>query len=60
MQAQYLSVKSFDMLENDLDARMHHPLNDQNGVVFAIIKVVTTQSGFSFDGVTMGVVKQWK
>jgi uncharacterized protein (TIGR02145 family) len=52
-----LSVKSFGMLENDLDARVHHPLTDQNGDICAIIKVVTTQGGFSFDGGTMGIVK---
>ena len=52
-----ISVKSFRKLESDLDARVHHPLNDQNGDVCAIIKVVTTQSGFLFDGGTMGIVK---
>ena len=52
-----ISVKSFLKLESDLDARVHHPLNDQNGDVCAIIKVVTTQSGFLFDGGTMGIVK---
>jgi len=52
-----ISVKSFRKLESDLDARVHHPLNDQNGDICAIIKVVTTQSGFLFDGGTMGIVK---
>ena len=52
-----ISVKTFRKLESDLDARVHHPLNDQNGDVCAIIKVVTTQSGFLFDGGTMGIVK---
>lgn len=52
-----ISVKSFRKLESDLDARVHHQLTDQNGDICAIIKVVTTQSGFSFDGGTMGIVK---
>jgi hypothetical protein len=52
-----ISVKSFRKLENDLDARVHHPQKDQNGDVSAIIKVVTTQNGFSFDGGTTGIVK---
>ena len=52
-----ISVKSFRKLENDLDARVHNPLTDQNGEVCAIIKVVTTQTGFLFDGGSMGIVK---
>lgn len=52
-----ISVKSFRKLESDLDARAHYPLTDQNGDVCAIIKVVTTQTGFLFDGGTMGIVK---
>ena len=30
---------------------------DQNGEVAALIKVVTTQTGFTFDGGTLGIVK---
>lgn len=52
-----INVKSFRMLENDLDARVHHPLIDQNNDVCAIIKVVTTETGFSFDGGTLGIIK---
>ena len=44
-----LSVKSFNKLANDLDARVNEPKKDQNGDVCAIIKVVTTQTGFSFE-----------
>jgi hypothetical protein len=53
-----IAVKSFRKLENDLDARVNEPLKDQNGDVCAIIKVVTTQTGFSsFDCGQIGVVK---
>ncbi len=52
-----ISVKSFRLLESDLDARVHYPLKDQNGDPCAIIKVVTTQKGFTFDGGTMGIMK---
>ncbi|MDY0197139.1 MAG: SUMF1/EgtB/PvdO family nonheme iron enzyme [Tenuifilaceae bacterium] len=53
---QSISVKSFRQLENDLDARVHHPKQDQNGEVCAIIKVVTTQTGFTFDVGSLGVM----
>jgi hypothetical protein len=52
-----INVKSFRKLENDLDARVNEPIKDQNGDVCAIIKVVTTQTGFSFDCGQIGVVK---
>jgi uncharacterized protein (TIGR02145 family) len=52
-----IAVKSFRLLENDLDARVNYPLKDQNGDPCAIIKVVTTQKGFSFDGGMTGIVK---
>ncbi|MFZ4724340.1 MAG: PEGA domain-containing protein, partial [Paludibacter sp.] len=53
-----IGVKSFRKLENDLDARVNEPLKDQNGDVCAIIKIVTTQTGFSsFDCGQIGVVK---
>ncbi len=55
--AQQISVKSFRKLETDLDARVNEPLKDQNGDWCAIIKVVTTQSGFYFDGGQLGIKK---
>lgn len=55
--AQQISVKSFGKLENDLDARVNEPLKDFDGNICAIIKVVTTQTGFSFDCGQIGVVK---
>lgn len=52
-----MDVKSFRVLENDMDARVNEPIRDQNGDVCAIIKVVTTQTGFSFDCGQIGIVK---
>lgn len=52
-----ISVKSFRRLDNDLDARVTAPIKDQNGAWCAIIKVVTTQTGFSFDNGMIGIVK---
>jgi len=52
-----ISVKSFRKLETDLDARVNFAEKDQNGDVCAIIKVVTTQTGFTFDGGQLGIVK---
>ncbi len=54
---QNLSVKSFKKLPNDLDARVNEPVKDQNGDKCAIIKVVTTQTGFSFDCGQIGIIK---
>lgn len=44
-----IAVKSFRKLENDFDARVNVPIKDFSGDVSAIIKVVTTQTGFTFD-----------
>jgi hypothetical protein len=52
-----LDVKSFNILANDLSARIDAPLKDQNGEICAIIKVVTTQTGFSFECGQLGVIK---
>jgi formylglycine-generating enzyme required for sulfatase activity len=56
LSSQHISVESFRMLENDMDARVHHPKRDQNGELSAIIKVVTTETGFAWDGGTLGIV----
>ena len=53
---QSINVKSFKILENDLDARVNYPKRDQNGEVCAIIKVVTTATGLTFDIGSLGVV----
>lgn len=57
LRAQQLGVKSFKKLPNDLDARVSEPKKDQNGDVCSIIKVVTTQTGFTFDSGQIGIVK---
>jgi hypothetical protein len=53
---QGISVKSSRLLENDLTARTESVL-DQNGDKCALIKVVTTEKGFSWDVGIAGVVK---
>lgn len=56
--AQSLSVGSFKLLETDLTANTKGTMEtDQNGNVAALIKVVTSETGFTFDGGMMGVVK---
>lgn len=52
-----LAVQSFRLLENDLTAQVTHPEIDQNGEKAALIKVVTTQTGFEFEGGMLGIVK---
>ena len=51
-----ISVKSFVKQENDLTARIDAIKKDQNGDVCAIIKVVTTQTGFTWDSDRLGIV----
>jgi formylglycine-generating enzyme required for sulfatase activity len=58
LQAQQISVKSFRSLSNDLDARTYYPKVDRNGEKAAIIKIVTTESGFEFDAGSIGIVAQ--
>ena len=53
-EAQQLSVKSFRKLENDLSARGSEGRTDQNGDRCAIIKIVTTETGFDFDPDALG------
>ena len=56
--AQDISVKSFELLPNDLTAITNGTTeNDQNGEVAALIKVITSEKGFVFDGGMMGIVK---
>lgn len=50
-------VASFRLLELDLDARTLHPVIDQNGKKAALIKVVTTYTGFDFDIGVMGITE---
>jgi uncharacterized protein (TIGR02145 family) len=51
-----ISVVSFNPLPMELDARVSAPKKDQDGNLCAIIKVVTTQTGFRFDFGISGVV----
>lgn len=56
--AQSISVSSFKLLDTDLTANTAGTMElDQNGETAALIKVVTTQTGFTFDGGAMGIVK---
>ena len=55
---QNISVSSFKMMENDLTAITTGTLErDQNGETAALIKVVTTEQGYSFDGGMVGITK---
>ena len=57
VRAQTLSVESFRLLENDLTANTYGSMmRDQNGEVAALIRVVTPEKGFVFDGGMMGIV----
>lgn len=52
-----LSVANFRLLENDLTAqRQGTSKNDLNGRKAALIKISTLETGFSFDGGSLGVV----
>jgi len=56
--SQSISVSSFKLLESDLTANTAGTMEqDQNGETAALIKVVTTQTGFTFDGGSLGIVK---
>lgn len=58
VQAQNISVASFKLLENDLTANTTGTMErDQNGEPAALIKIVTTEQGFVFDGGMVGIVK---
>jgi len=50
------SVRSFQKLDWDLDARTTHPMTDQNGLKAALIKVSTVETDFDFDVGVLGVV----
>ena len=55
--AQNISVKSFKALPMDMTASsLEGKRLDQNGNVAALIKVVTTETGFVFEGGTLGIV----
>ena len=56
-EAQDMKVIDFKLLENDLTANTHGTSKvDQNGETAAIIKIVTPEKGFKFDGGSLGIV----
>ncbi len=56
LKAQNIYVESFRRLDNDMDARITHARKDQNGDVCAMIKIVSTETGFTFEGGSLGIV----
>ena len=55
--AQNISVKSFKALPMDMTASsLEGKRIDQNGEVAALIKVMTTETGFVFEGGTLGII----
>ena len=55
--AQGLAVEAFTPLPNDMTARTLAPERDANGGLTALIKVVTAESGFEFEGGSLGIAK---
>ena len=55
-QNENIAVKSFKILSHDLDAKTYYPRIDQNGDKAALIKVVTTEKGFAWEGDGNGIV----
>lgn len=52
-----ISVKSFQPLPQDMTASsLEYKKKDQNGDVAAIIKIVTSETGFAFEGGTLGIL----
>lgn len=55
--AQNITVKSFRLLEMDMTASsLEGKRTDQNGRVAALIKIVTSEKGFTFEGGALGIV----
>ena len=54
---QSISVSSFQKRNNDMDARAHYPVKDQNGDLCAMLKIETTETGFVFEGGSLGIMK---
>jgi len=52
-----IAVKYFRILPTDQTARITNPLIDQNGEKCALIKVVTTETGFGWEGGMLGITK---
>ena len=57
LNAQSISVKSFKLLPTDMTAgSLDGKRIDQNNEVAALIKIVTTQTGFTFEAGALGIV----
>lgn len=55
--AQNVEIASFELLELDLTANTHGTTKyDQNGEKASLIKIQTSERGFTFDGGAMGIV----
>jgi hypothetical protein len=52
-----IGVEYFQKHTNDMDARVTYPVKDPDGEPCALIKVVTTQTGFTFDCGLIGIMK---
>jgi LysM repeat protein len=52
-----ISIQSFSVLPTDQTARITDPVIDQNGEKCALIKVVSDQTGFAWEGGMLGIVK---
>lgn len=58
VKCQNITVKKFHLLENDLTANTSGTMElDPNGEKTALIKVVTSQTGFRFDCGSLGITK---
>ena len=56
-EAQNMKVVQFEELTNDLTAnRYGTSKTDENGETAALIKIVTPETGFTFDGASLGIV----
>lgn len=44
-----MSVESFSIVDNDIDAKTNYPVLDDEGVACALIKIATTAKNFNFE-----------
>lgn len=50
-------MSSFALLPNDVTAKVLAPERDADGKLAALVKLVTAETGFDFDGGALGIVK---
>ena len=53
-----IQVTSFNRMETDVTARITAPQRDQNGEVYALIRIVTTEKGLMFEPDALGIVSR--